>query len=69
MPHDNRTRLEPGTRVRAVWQQFPRAYAEGTATITEVVKQHQIDSTWEYLVLTGDGEVRSWNIVDTVDAP
>ncbi|GAA3146920.1 hypothetical protein GCM10020255_025220 [Rhodococcus baikonurensis] len=57
--------LEVGARVRHRGQQYPEAIARGTATIVEVVKQHAVDGTWEYLVKTDAGEIKSWNIVDT----
>lgn len=66
-PHDNTMRLEIGRRVRGLGQQFPRAYARGTATIVEVLEQHRVDSTWEYRVRTDDGKIRQWNMVDTVN--
>lgn len=61
-PHDNTVRLETGRRVRGIGQQFPRAYARGTATIVEVLEQHRVDSTWEYRVSADDGRVRgTWS--------
>ncbi len=63
--HNNQTPLEVGARVRHRGQQYPEAIARGTATIVEVVKQHAVDGTWEYLVRTDAGEIKSWNIVDT----
>lgn len=66
-PHDNTIRLDTGRRVRGIGQQFPRAYARGTATIVQVLEQRRVDSTWEYRVRTDDGRFHQWNRVDTVD--
>lgn len=63
--HDNRTPLPVGARVRSIGQQYPDAIRLGTATIVRVIKQHAVDGTWEYEVLTDGGETRHWNIVDT----
>ena len=65
--HDNTKPLAVGDRVRLDSQQYTNAYAFGTATVVEVLKQHRVDGTWEYLVHTDRGQVRSWNIVDTPD--
>lgn len=66
MPHHNVQRLAPGTRVRHITQQHPRALAEGTAVITSVITQHRSDGTREYRALTDSGEVRQWGFVDTI---
>lgn len=62
--HDNTIRLDIGQRVRNWTQQYDTAISKGTATIVEVITQHQIDGTWEYRVLTDAGETREWNMVD-----
>lgn len=62
--HDNTTRLDVGQRVRHWTEQYDSARSNGTAVIIEVIKQHQIDGTWEYKVLTDAGVVREWNMVD-----
>lgn len=64
--HDNRNRLDVGTRVRNWNHLYWGASAWGTGTIVAVVTQHSIDDTWEYLVRADrDGELHQWNIVDT----
>ena len=62
--HNNTTRLDVGRRVRHWTEQYDSAISDGTATIVEVIKQHQVDGTWEYRVLTDTGVVREWNMVD-----
>lgn len=61
--HDNRDQLPIGTRVRLLGEQYPAAIRCGTATIIDIVKQHQVDGTWEYLVRTDAGKVAEWNMV------
>ena len=67
--HNNTTRLDVGTRVHQRGQQYSTALEHGTATIIEVVKQHPVDGTWEYLVSTDTGGIESWNIVGTPSGP
>jgi len=62
--HDNTIRLDIGQRVRNWTQQYDTAISDGTATIVDVIAQHQIDSTWEYRVLTDTGETHERNMVD-----
>lgn len=64
MSHDNRTQLPVGARVHHWGQQYDAALTNGTATIVAVIKQHQVDDTWEYQVQTDDGELHEWNMVD-----
>ena len=64
MSHNNTVRLDAGQRVRNWTQQYDTAISNGTAIIVEVIKQHQIDDTWEYRVLTDTGEYLEWNMVD-----
>ena len=55
--------LPPGTRVRAVWQQYPEAYAHGTADIITATHCHTIDGSIEYDVKLDGGTITSWNRV------
>lgn len=63
--HNNTTRLDVGTRVHRCGQQYPTALEHGTGTIIQIVKQHAVDGTWEYLVSTDNGGIESWNNVGT----
>lgn len=65
MSHDNRIRLDVGTRVRNWTQEYPEARENGTAIIVDVIGQHTaVDNTWEYTVRTDAGDLRQWNMVD-----
>ncbi|WP_071289343.1 hypothetical protein [Mycolicibacterium llatzerense] len=69
MRHDNRTQLSIGARVRNWTQEYDAARSNGTANIVEVLKQHPIDQTWEYLVRTDAGQLLQWNMVDVPTRP
>lgn len=60
--HDNRIQLPIGTRIFSKDERYPEARWEGTATITEVVRQCT-DGTWEYRVRGDNGDTRVVNIV------
>lgn len=60
------TPLTPGTRVHLWGQQWPTAISAGTATIEQVLRHHRIDHTYEYRVLTDDGDTAQWNHVVAV---
>lgn len=59
-----RVPIPVGTRVRHAGQQYRTAFAAGTGTVLQVLEQHSVDGTWEYLVCTDDGRIVSWNRID-----
>lgn len=62
--HNNTTRLYVGRHVRHWTEQYDSTISDATATIVEVIKQHQIAGTWECRVRADTGVVREWNMVD-----
>jgi hypothetical protein len=63
----NHEHLPIGARVRLYGHQWPEALRSGTGTIVDVVMQHSVDGSWEYLVETADGKLESWNHVVPVE--